>query len=125
MTQQQNDATIESGTRGRLIRQVPLRLKDVSLSGCLVESDQSLRVGSSGTLLIDLWGAPCRYPVRVARVSERPDASHSLRIAGEFTWSDRPAPRAPMDAVKQRESRQTARVLPFDRRRGARRLDSR
>ena len=125
MEQQQNDVTIESGTRGRLVRQVPMRLKDMSLSGCLVESDHSLRVGSSGTLLVDLWGVPCRYPLRVARVSERPDASHNVRIAGAFTWSARPVAPALMAAVERSESRQTARVLPFDRHRGARRLDSR
>lgn len=124
MTQPQNDQKIESGTRGRLIRQVPMRLKDVSLSGCLVESDHSLRVGSSGTLLVDLWGVPCRYPVRVARVSERPDASHHLCIAGEFTWSARPAPRALLDAVERSEPRPPARVLQFDRHRGARHVDS-
>ena len=125
MTQQQNDATITSGTRGRLIRQVPMRLKDVSLSGCLVESDQRLQVGSSGMLLVDVWGVACRYPVRVARVSGRADAGHNLCIAGEFTWSARPAPRALMSAVEQSEPRQTARVLPFERHRPARRLDSR
>ena len=72
--------------RGKLVRHVPMRLVDVSLSGCLVEADQDLGVGVTGTLEVDLWGVPCRYPVRVSRVLERPDASHSRRVAGEFSW---------------------------------------
>lgn len=99
-----------------------MRLKDVSLSGCLVESDHSLPVGAAGTFHVDLWGVPCRYPVRVSRVSEQ---SGSLRFAGEFTWTARPAPEALMAAVERGESRQTARVLKFDRHRADRRPESR
>ena len=77
---------LENSKQGRLIRQVPVRLMDASLSGCLVESDEALRVGASGTLHVDLWGVSCRYPVRVTRVVERPDTSHTVRIAGEFDW---------------------------------------
>lgn len=102
-----------------------MRLKDVSLSGCLVESDHSLPVGAAGTFHVDLWGVPCRYPVRVSRVSEQSDASPSLRFAGEFTWTARPAPEALMAAVERGESRQTARVLKFDRHRADRRPESR
>ena len=77
---------MENRKQGRLVRQVPVRLMDASLSGCLVESDETLRVGTVATLHVDLWGVPCRYPVRVTRVLERPDTSHSVHIAGEFTW---------------------------------------
>ena len=77
---------LENSKRGRLVREVPVRLMDASLSGCLVESDEVFQVGAAGTLHVDLWGVPCRYPVRVTRVLERPDTSHTLRVAGEFTW---------------------------------------
>ena len=30
-------------------------------------------------------------PVRVTRVLERPDTSHTLRVAGEFTWKEKAA----------------------------------
>ena len=107
-----------------------MRLKDVSLSGCLVESDQSLLVGSAGTLLVDLWGVACRYPLRVARVSERPDASHNMQIAGVFTWHTRPAPSAlpaavdgfdSLQSVESSAPRPTAKVLQFHPRASRRR----
>ena len=77
---------MENSKQGRLIRQVPVRLMDASLSGCLVESNEALRVEASGTLHVDVWGVTCRYPVRVTRVVERLDTSHTVRIAGEFDW---------------------------------------
>lgn len=82
---------LENSKRGRLVREVPVRLMDASLSGCLVESDEVFQVGAAGTLHVDLWGVPCRYPVRVTRVLERPDTSHTLRVAGEFTWKEKAA----------------------------------
>ena len=121
MTQQQNAGAIASGTRGKMVREVAMQLKDLSLSGCLVESDQSIRVGAAGTLVVDLWGVACRYPLRVARVTERPDASHNMQIAGVFTWNPRPAPSALSAAVDSAKSlsrvvdsaRPSAKVLQF------------
>jgi hypothetical protein len=107
---------IENGAVGKLVRRVPTRVVDVSLSGCLVESDQDLTIGANGTLLVDLWGVPCRYPVRVSRVTERPGAGQNLRVAGEFTWNARPASDGLMAAVGGHR-RAPARILPFAPRR--------
>ena len=103
---------IENGAVGKLVRRVPTRVVDVSLSGCLVESDQDLAIGTNGTLIVDLWGAPCRYPVRVSRVTQRPGAGHNLRVAGEFTWNARPASDGVMAAAGG-DRRAPARILPF------------
>ena len=101
---------IETLKQARLVRQVPTRLVDVSLSGCLVETDRELGVGTTGVLLIDLWGVPCRYPIRVLRETEQLGSGHTLQIAGEFTWKDRPASTMIADAIKQPE-RPLARIL--------------
>ena len=96
---------MENSKQGRLVRQVPVRLMDASLSGCLVESDEALQVGAAGTLHVDLWGVPCRYPVRVTRVLERPDSTHTLRIAGKFTWNEK----------AESDDRPVAKVLKLNR----------
>ena len=84
---------IQQVKRGTLVRHVPMRLVDVSLSGCLVEAEQDLDVGTRGTLEVDLWGVPCRYPIRVSRVMERPEpvtrVESRASSAGETTWSRR------------------------------------
>ena len=116
MTEPDNMMRIKNGAAGRLVRRVPMRVMDVSLSGCLLESDQDLAIGANGTLLVDLWGIPCRYPVRVSRVTQRPGASQNLRVAGEFTWNERPASDGVMAAVSG-DRRPPARILPFVRRR--------
>ena len=100
--------------RGKLVRNVPMRLVDVSLSGCLVESDQDLSIGVMGTFEVDLWGVPCRYPLRVSRVIERPDASHTRRVAGEFSWRHHSAPRTFVEAAEE-PTRRSAKVLAFKR----------
>ena len=82
-----------------------MRLVDVSLSGCLVETDRELGVGTTGSLLVDLCGVPCRYPIRVLRETEQLDSGHTLQIAGEFTWKDRPASTMTVDAITQPELR--------------------
>ena len=82
-----------------------MRLVDVSLSGCLVETDRELGVGTTGLLLVDLWGVPCRYPIRGVRETEQLGSGHTLQIAGEFTWKDRPASAMIADAIKQPEPR--------------------
>ena len=115
MTESEQGMRIENGVVGRLVRRVPTRVVDVSLSGCLVESDQDLAIGTNGTLHVDLWGVPCRYPVRVSRVTRRQGAGESLRVAGEFTWNARPVSEGLKAAIGGGGRRSSARVLPFVR----------
>ena len=103
---------IQQVKRGTLVRHVPMRLVDVSLSGCLVEAEQDLDVGTRGTLEVDLWGVPCRYPIRVSRVMERPDASHTRRVAGEFSWRDHLVAKAFAETATK-PARRSAKVIEF------------
>ena len=50
-----------------LVRQVPLRLLDVSVSGCLFESPASISDGSVGALDVAIDGQHCRETVRICR----------------------------------------------------------
>ena len=86
-----------------------MRLLDVSLSGCLVESSTEIPQGASGTLNVDLWGVPCRFPVRLSR-----DAGGD-RLGAEFSWRSRTQPSSISQMMQPDESRGPARVLPFVR----------
>ena len=75
--------------RGLLVRQVPVRLVNVSLSGFLLESTSEIGVGTTGELRVDMSGNRCRDQVRVARSVGRP-GSANFYLGGEFSWGARP-----------------------------------
>lgn len=102
--------------KGRLIRRVPTRLLDVSLSGCLLETEREVQVGTPGLLHVELWGVACRYPLRVTRVFTAKDGGRA-RVAAEFTWGEESSNRE--ERVDERPGprpvRPPARILAFDR----------
>ena len=75
--------------RGLLVRQIPVRLVNVSLSGFLLESSSQIGVGTTGELRVDMSGNRCRDQVRVARTVGRA-GSAKFYLGGEFSWGDRP-----------------------------------
>lgn len=75
--------------RGLLVRQVPVRLVNVSLSGFLLESSSEIGVGTTGELRVDMSGGRYRDQVRVARSVGRAGSAHFL-LGGEFSWGARP-----------------------------------
>lgn len=104
-----------SAVRARLVRHLPMRLLDVSLSGCLVESRAEIPNGVNGTLNVDLWGVPCRFPVRLAREAGRDQDKPLFRLGAEFSWPSRNQPRSIAQLMCPQTSRGPARVLPFAR----------
>ncbi len=101
--------------QARLIRQVPMRLLDVSLSGCLVETEHQIPIGTSGVLSVDLMGVPCRYPVCVCRAVGLPAAGSNFRLGAEIRWNDRGKSDVAKRAPKRTGSRGPARILTLDR----------
>ena len=80
--------------RARLVREIPVKLLNLSRSGCLVESDSEISVGMAGVLLVELWGVPCRYPMRVSRAFRQRNGNFTFQLGAEFSWrelSDRSA----------------------------------
>ena len=90
--------------RGLLVRRIPVRLLDLSLTGFLLESASQITVGSTGELRVDLGGARCSDHVRVARVVDRQGATLPYQLGGEFSWGDRPAQDSVRLAVRTIES---------------------
>ena len=57
--------------RGLLVKRVPVRLVNLSLSGFLLESESDIDVGSTGELRVAFGSAMCNDEVRVARAVTR------------------------------------------------------
>ena len=77
--------------RGLLVRQIPVRLVNISLSGFLLESDRQVQIGSTGELKVDLGDAMYTDQVRVGRAISRRGANQPYHLGGEFSWGNRPA----------------------------------
>ena len=90
--------------RGLLVRQIPVRLVNLSLSGFLLESDSELDVGSTGELQVDLGGAKYNDQVRVARTVARPGSPRPYHLGGEFSWGKRPTQDSMRLAVRALET---------------------
>ena len=90
--------------RGLLVRQIPVRLVNLSLSGFLLESDSELDVGSTGELQVDLGGARYNDQVRVARTVARPGSTRPYHLGGEFSWGKRPTQYSMRLAVRALET---------------------
>ena len=91
-------------------------LLDVSRFGCLIESDVEFRNGTTGAMHIDLWGVPCRYPVRVSRVRAHRGCGHAFRVGAEFLWRKQvPTASVAGRHVARGRPGKPARVLKLDR----------
>ena len=76
--------------RGLIVRRVPVRLLNLSLSGCLIETSRAVPRGATGQLVIQLEGVSYRDHVRIGRSARKPGSTHSFRLGGEFSWGSRP-----------------------------------
>ena len=92
--------------RGLLVKQVPVRLVNLSLSGFLLESESDIDVGSTGELRVDLGSAVYNDEVRVARAVTRAGTSLPYHLAGEFSWATRPAQDSVRLAVRSIEEKE-------------------
>ena len=99
--------------RARLVRQIPMRLLDVSMSGCLVEGASEIPQGATGTLNVDLWGVPCRFPVRLSRQASVDRTKPVFRLGVEFAWRTWNGTGSSAQLTKTAAPRGPARILPF------------
>ena len=98
--------------QGTVVERLEGRLLDVSASGCRMETDTSLEVGSVGVIEIRDLQTPIAEAARVCRTTERPGASARYVLQLEFL----PLPlerRAPARvAVSNGDHASADRVLP-------------
>ena len=75
---------------GILLTSMPLRVLEVSRSGCLLESGRHIPAGTSGRLQLDIDGRPYSEEVRVTRCHRIEGAGASYRLGVEFLRTGRP-----------------------------------
>jgi hypothetical protein len=77
--------------RGMLVKDVALRMVEVSVSGGLLESTTPLEVGTAGLLQVAAAGREHDDHVRVVRCAAIEGAGSLHRVAVEFLWIRRAA----------------------------------
>jgi hypothetical protein len=88
---------------GVLIRRVPVRVRDVSTTGCLLESADMLPDGSVGLLEVAVDGTPHSETVRVCRSTRVPGSPWPWRSGGQFLALSAPAPASVRNLVARFE----------------------
>jgi hypothetical protein len=71
-------------TAAVLVRRVPVRVRNVSPMGCLLECTEGVPVGASGHLSLEVNGAVFSDDVRVVRCQSYPGAAPHSRVGVEI-----------------------------------------
>jgi hypothetical protein len=75
---------------GVLTREVPVRLVNISGSGCLVEMNARVEPGTTGILKVDVDGEQYADDIRVARLQRVHGSSATWHVGAEFLWTTYP-----------------------------------
>lgn len=75
-------------------REVPVRLIDISSSGCLLESGSRLEKGTTGTLRVVFEGVEYSDDVRIMRCRPSEGSSSLYFLGAEFLWTTSPTERS-------------------------------
>ena len=70
-----------------LTRELPVRVIDISESGCLVESRQRMEVGTIGTLRLRLGSHDCTDDVEVVRCDAVAGVPSLYRLGVRLLWT--------------------------------------
>ena len=73
-----------------LVRNIPVLVQDLSLSGCQVVGDRRLHAAVTGHLCVTLEGQTYRDAVKIVRTLDRPANQPSHTIGGHFAWANQP-----------------------------------
>ncbi len=69
---------------GVIVRRVPVRVAEISATGCMLESALSIREGAVGTLHLTVEGRRYRETVRVTRVMPLPGGVRRQQVGAQF-----------------------------------------
>jgi PilZ domain len=75
-------------------REVPVRLIEISTSGCLLESSSRLEQGTAGVLRVTFEDESYQDDVRIMRCRGFEGSSAVYQIGAEFLWTTRPHERS-------------------------------
>ena len=69
---------------GVIVRRVPVRVADISATGCMLESGLGIREGAVGTLHLTVEGRRYRETLRVTRVTSLPGSGRRQQVGAQF-----------------------------------------
>lgn len=75
-------------------REVPVRLIDISSSGCLLESGSRLEKGTTGALRVVFEGLEYSDDVRIMRCRASEGSGSLYYLGAEFLWTTSPTERS-------------------------------
>ena len=71
-------------------REVPVRLVDISPSGCLLESASRLEEGTTGVVRVEYEGGHYMDEIRIMRCRACEGSSALYHMGAEFLWTSNP-----------------------------------
>jgi hypothetical protein len=94
-----SDRTFESprlltNALGVLAKELNVRVLNCSRTGCLVETNSRLEVGSIASLRATLLGDEFVDDVQIVRCQEIEGGGHVYHVGAEFLWTDTPGKRS-------------------------------
>ena len=107
---------------GVLIRSVPVRVRDVSAAGCLLESDAQLPEGGVGLLELTINGEPQSETLQIRRSTQMPGSPWPWRSGAHFLTLGAPESTSVRNVVARFEILGEIGVMPDAVRRMSRRL---
>ena len=90
--------------QGVVTREIRVHLVNCSISGCLIESNVRLEVGTTGSLRVHIDGRDFTDDVQVVRCQPIPGAGAMHHIGARFLWTVPPTELALRNVVRQSAS---------------------
>lgn len=88
---------------GVLVRHIPVRVRDVSVSGCLMDSPDALPEGAVALIEVVLEGEPHAETVRICRAVRIPGGAYPWRAGAQFLGLGAPPPASVRNLVARFE----------------------
>jgi hypothetical protein len=99
-----NQSTREAESLAVLTRDVRIRLVNCSLSGCLLEANAALPVGTVAALTLRIGGLEFKDDVRVVRCQPIAGAGSLHHIGAELLWTTVPGQQSLRLVMQQKSS---------------------
>jgi c-di-GMP-binding flagellar brake protein YcgR len=75
-------------------RELPVRLLDISASGCLLECASRIVLGATGSLVVTFEGQEYADDIRIMRCRQSNGGSAGYHVGAEFLWTKAPDERS-------------------------------
>ena len=81
---------MEKSRQGKLLRDVPMSLLDLSLSGCRMATNHPIDAGTCGVLKVRIDGKVYHDTVDIVRMTRHQGFNHTFTLAGTIAFGSLP-----------------------------------